>query len=240
MLYLIDASDPKAPFPDPALAEKDPDGLLALGGDLAPQRLLNAYRQGIFPWYGEHDPILWWSPDPRMVLYPAELRVSRSLRKTLRRGHFSVSMDQDFEHTIRHCAGPRRDEPGTWLQPEMIRAYRTLHQQGHAHSVETWLDGELVGGLYGVAMGGVFFGESMFSLVTDASKTALVFLVETLSACGIELIDCQVYSEHLASLGARNIPRARFQQILAAHVDKPVDCRWDIGPRHSSELAAAR
>lgn len=240
MLHLIDASDPNAPFPDPALAERDPDGLLALGGDLAPARLLNAYRQGIFPWYSEHDPILWWSPDPRMVLFPEELEVSRSLRKSLRRGHFSVSMDQAFDNTIQNCSGPRKDDAGTWLQPEMIQAYQELHRQGHAHSVETWLDGELVGGLYGIALGGVFFGESMFSRTSDASKTALVFLVETLLAHGFSLIDCQVYSAHLESLGACEIPRQDFQRRLGHEVDKNIPVEWNLEPRNSRELAAVR
>ncbi len=215
MLYLLDKTAPTTAFPDPALAESDPNGLLAVGGDLSPERLLGAYRQGVFPWYNEGDPILWWSPDPRMVLYPDELKVSRSLRKTLRRGHLEISMDQAFAQTIRQCAAPRRDEPATWLQPEMIAAYQKLHALGHAHSIETWQDGELVGGLYGLALGGVFFGESMFSRVSDASKTALAFLVERLSDWGFSLIDCQVRNDHLASLGAYEIPRSRFQHELA-------------------------
>lgn len=240
MLYLLDKTAPTSAFPDPMQAENDPNGLLAIGGDLSPQRLINAYRQGVFPWYNEGDPILWWSPDPRMVLYPADLRISRSLRKTLRRGHLEVSMDQAFGRTIRQCAAPRRDEPGTWLQPEMINAYEQLHAAGQAHSIETWQDGELVGGLYGIAIGGVFFGESMFSRVSDASKTALAFLTEQLSDWGFQLIDCQVYSDHLASLGATEIPRVQFQRELTAAQNRATQPQWVQPRRDSRRLRSAR
>lgn len=214
MLYLLDATDPADPFPDPANAEQDPDGLLAVGGDLTPVRLLNAYRRGVFPWFGEHDPILWWSPDPRMVLFPDELNVSRSLGKTLRRDKFKVSFDREFSRVVRACAEPRKNEPGTWISAEMVCAYEQLHENGIAHSAEAWQEDKLVGGLYGVALGRIFFGESMFSKVSDASKVAFVSLVRRLRQAGYVLIDCQVYTPHLESLGARLIPRKKFQNLL--------------------------
>jgi len=208
------SEDPYSPFPDVSLAEFEPNGLLAVGGDLSPMRLVSAYRQGIFPWYSEQEPILWWSPDPRTVLFPDHLKISRSLRKTLRKGLFQVSMDQGFQQVIEACAAPRRDSPGTWLTREMILAYRQLHELGLAHSVEVWQEGRLVGGLYGVAIGGVFFGESMFSRVSDASKVALVHLCEQLLAWGFRMVDCQVYTQHLVSLGADEIPREAFCRHL--------------------------
>ncbi len=203
-------------FPPVGLALREPNGLLAAGGDLRPERLLAAYRRGIFPWYEEGQPILWWSPDPRAVLYPHALRVSRSLRRTLKRGGFEVTVDRAFAAVVAGCASPRPGAVGTWITPEMAAAYGTLHRLGWAHSIETWRDGVLVGGLYGVAIGRVFFGESMFSRVTDASKVALVGLVRRLEARGFELIDCQVASEHLASLGAVELPRRVFLERLAA------------------------
>jgi leucyl/phenylalanyl-tRNA---protein transferase len=194
----------------------DPDGLLAVGGDLSPERLLLAYSQGIFPWYEEGSPPLWWSPHPRLVLFPAELKVSRSLSRVIRKKTFQVTMDQDFRAVISHCGSARRArEEGTWIVPEMIEAYFLLHRLGLAHSVETWHGGELVGGLYGVALGRVFFGESMFSLMNDASKVALVHLVTWLQQKGFELIDCQVSTEHLKRMGAREIPRDEFLRRLA-------------------------
>ena len=218
MLFSLDDSRPGEPFPDPSLAETDPDGLLAVGGDLAPERIVQAYRQGIFPWYGEDQPILWWSPDPRMVLFPDDLHVSRSLAKELRRKRFRVTFDLAFDRVIEACAQPRKDEPGTWLMPEMIVAYRALHQLGIAHSVEVWQDGELMGGLYGNALGSVFFGESMFSRISNASKVAFVCLVRSLSRSGYRLIDCQVFTPHLQSLGADLIPRERFLSLLNEQV----------------------
>ncbi|WP_457668325.1 leucyl/phenylalanyl-tRNA--protein transferase [Thiolapillus sp.] len=218
MLFSLDDSRPGEPFPDPSLAETDPDGLLAVGGDLAPERIVQAYRQGIFPWYGEDQPILWWSPDPRMVLFPDDLHVSRSLAKELRRKRFRVTFDLAFDQVIEACAQPRKDEPGTWLTPEMIVAYRALHQLGIAHSVEVWQDGELMGGLYGNALGSVFFGESMFSRISNASKVAFVCLVRSLSRSGYRLIDCQVFTPHLQSLGADLIPRERFLSLLNEQV----------------------
>ena len=209
MIFRLD-EDPYAPFPDVSLAEDEPNGLLAVGGDLSPMRLITAYRQGVFPWYSEHEPILWWSPDPRTVLFPDKIRISRSLRKTLRKGLFHVSFDRAFQQVIRACSEPRKDSPSTWLVPEMIHAYEQLHELGLAHSVEVWQGKHLVGGLYGVAIGGVFFGESMFSQASDSSKVALVRLCEHLLLCDIKMIDCQVYTRHLISLGAEEIPREDF------------------------------
>ncbi len=214
MIELLDGTPPDHPFPDPNLAESEPDGLLAVGGDLHPRRLIRAYRQGIFPWYNPGQPILWWSPDPRMVLFPERLHVSRSLRKVIRQGRFQISFDQDFAGVIRRCAAPRPGQSGTWITPEMERAYLRLHELGAAHSVEAWQNGELVGGLYGVAQGRVFFGESMFSFASNASKVAFATLVQCLETLGWALIDCQVHTAHLASLGAELIPRARFLEVL--------------------------
>lgn len=221
MLHLLDPYDRDTGFPDVEQALRDPDGLLAVGGDLSPERLIQAYRRGIFPWFSEGQPILWWSPDPRSVLFPEQLKVSRSLRKTLKRGIFEVSFDQDFAAVIRECAAPRKQDAGTWISPEMLRAYRRLHELGVAHSVETWFENTLVGGLYGVALGRVFFGESMFSRRSDASKVAMVHLVERLRTWRYGLIDCQVQSDHLDSLGATNIPRKEFIQRLDALCQQP-------------------
>jgi leucyl/phenylalanyl-tRNA---protein transferase len=209
MIFLLD-DHPGAPFPDVSLAEIEPNGLLAVGGDLSPQRIINAYLQGIFPWFSEGEPILWWSPDPRTVLYPEKIKVSRSLRKTLRKQQFQVSFDHDFKGVIKACSEPRDSSPGTWLIPEMIDAYHRQHELGLAHSVEVWQDGSLVGGLYGMAIGAVFFGESMFSRVPDSSKIALVHLSHSLLGWGYKMIDCQVYTQHLASLGAEEVPRHTF------------------------------
>jgi leucyl/phenylalanyl-tRNA---protein transferase len=200
---------------------REPNGLLAAGGDLSARRLLEAYRQGIFPWYGEDDPILWWSPDPRMVLIPEELKISRSLAKTLRNKAHEIRFDTAFDQVMAGCARARPDQPGTWITAEMRAAYNSLHGLGHAHSVETWIDGALVGGLYGVAVGAVFFGESMFSDVRDASKIALVALAGRCAAEGIRLIDCQMHTRHLASLGARDTSRQEFSRRLAELIDYP-------------------
>jgi leucyl/phenylalanyl-tRNA--protein transferase len=204
-------SDPPEAFPPVDEALEDPDGLLCAGGDLSPERLLAAYRRGIFPWYAEGQPILWWSPDPRMVLFPDELRVTRSLRKSLRNRGYRVTFDQAFAEVVAQCAdsGTRAFE-GTWISPDMHRAYVELHVLGHARSVEVWQGDKLVGGLYGIEIGRVFFGESMFSAMTDASKVALYHQVGALRERGVELIDCQVASDHLFSLGARLIPRDEF------------------------------
>ena len=202
------------PFPPLRAALKHPNGLLAAGGDLSPERLLDGYRHGIFPWFSEGDPILWWSPDPRMVLVPKELKISRSLAKTLRNRRYAVRFDSAFEDVMRGCAAPREGESGTWITAQMLEAYGRLHRLGYAHSVETWIDGGLAGGLYGVALGRVFFGESMFSRLRDASKIALAALVAHLDSTGFALIDCQMRTSHLESLGAREIPRARFARVL--------------------------
>lgn len=208
-------------FPPLATALSEPNGLLAVGGDLAPERLLAAYRRGIFPWYSPGEPILWWSPDPRMVLFPAEFKVSRSLGRTLRRGGYEVRLDTAFARVIAACAQtPRRGQHGTWIVPEMQAAYRRLHELGLAHSVETWVDGELVGGLYGIALGRMFYGESMFSWRSDASKIAVAHLAAYLEKLGFGMVDCQMHTTHLASLGAREIPRddfiARLDALVAA------------------------
>jgi leucyl/phenylalanyl-tRNA---protein transferase len=209
-------------FPPLEQALDEPSGLLAAGGDLSPARLLAAYQRGIFPWYSPGQPVLWWSPDPRAVLFPAEFRLARSLAKTMRNRGFESVVDRDFRGVIEACAAPRRRSIGTWITPEMVGAYVELHRRGFAHSVETWLDGRLVGGLYGVRLGRVFFGESMFSLERDASKVALARLVELSLAEGIVVIDCQMASHHLESLGSRQIPRSRFQLLLREHAT-PVD-----------------
>ncbi len=214
--FWIHPSDTSLTFPDVNLALREPDGLLAVGGDLTPERILAGYRRGIFPWYSDDQPILWWSPDPRSVLFPARFKVSKSLRKTLRRKRFRVTMDQAFEEVIRACAAPRRGSSGTWITREMAAAYTVLHHMGHAHSVECWLDGQLAGGIYGVAIGRIFFGESMFSRESDASKVAFAFLARQLSAWNFALIDCQVHSTHLVSLGAQQMPRAEFIRQLNA------------------------
>jgi len=228
--FWLSPDDSGAGFPDARLALAEPDGLLAVGGDLSPERLLDAYRNGIFPWYSEGQPILWWSPDPRTVLYPEQPKVSRSLRKTLRQQRFSLSYDRVFDQVIEACAAPRRDEPGTWITGDMQRAYRELHRLGHAHSIECWRGSELVGGLYGVSIGRVFFGESMFSRVSDASKVAFVHLARQLERWGFALIDCQVYSPHLASLGAGSLPRSEFLTYLATLCPQPPDAAaWQSG-----------
>lgn len=221
MIPWLRADDPPEAFPPVEAALDEPDGLLCAGGDLSAPRLLEAYRRGIFPWFSEGQPILWWSPDPRTVLYPAEFRISRSLGKTLRNRGFEVTRDRDFRRVVQHCADPALRPEGTWISPRMLAAYERLHELGHAHSFETRLGGELVGGLYGVALGRVFFGESMFSLQRDASKVALHALVRHMLASGGQLIDCQLASAHLASLGARAIPRREFVRQLAAAIPDP-------------------
>lgn len=199
----------------PPVAEAEEDGLLAVGGDLSPERLLLAYRSGIFPWY-EEDPILWWSPDPRFVLFPDELKISKSMRPVLKQGKFRFSFDTAFQDVMVNCQQtPRQHQSGTWINNEMIRAYTGLHQMGFAHSAETWENNTLVGGLYGVRIGNVFFGESMFSHQSNASKFAFIHMVQNLADTGVVLIDCQVYTEHLETLGARMIPREQFLGILS-------------------------
>jgi len=211
--YWLNPYDP-ADFPDVALALRDPDGLLAVGGDLSIERLLAAYQRGIFPWYSGDQPILWWSPDPRSVLFPDKLHVSRSLRKVLRKQEYKITFDTAFAEVIRACSQPRAGDPGTWITDEMQQAYIRLHQAEHAHSIEIWLNGKLVGGLYGIAIGKVFFGESMFSRVTDASKVAFVVLVRQLQRWQFGVIDCQIQSAHLDQFGAELIPRSEFTMLL--------------------------
>ncbi|ULQ57438.1 leucyl/phenylalanyl-tRNA--protein transferase [Flavihumibacter rivuli] len=198
----------------PPASEAEPDGLLAIGGDLSTQRLLNAYRSGIFPWY-EGDHILWWSPNPRFVLFPSELKVSKSMKPILNGKRFSFTVNKAFEAVIRNCQQiERKGQDGTWISAEVVSAYCRLHELGYAESAETWLDGELVGGCYGIRMGKVFFGESMFRKVSNASKYAFIKYVGLLETAGVELVDCQVYTEHLESLGAKMIDRTQFLQLL--------------------------
>ncbi|WP_301102573.1 leucyl/phenylalanyl-tRNA--protein transferase [Propionivibrio sp.] len=227
MIPWLDSTDA---FPPLALALGEPNGLLCAGGDLSPQRIVQAYRNGIFPWYSPGEPILWWSPDPRMVLVPAELKLSRSLRRTLRAGRYQIRLDSSFPTVIRACARTRRKgQAGTWISTAMQAAYCTLHELGFAHSVETWLDDKLVGGLYGLAIGKMFYGESMFSHVTDASKIALAHLACFLETQGFGLIDCQMTTSHLASLGAREIPRSEFiARLYELTTIPPVSDRWAI------------
>ncbi len=216
-------------FPDISTALNDPDGLLAAGGDLSPQRLINAYQHGIFPWFNDDQPILWWSPNPRCVLFPDRIHISKSLRKKLNKQHFTVTFDQEFLSVIRQCADLREDTTGTWITDDMQEAYLELHNKGVAHSVEVWNGDELVGGLYGLALGRCFFGESMFSTETDASKIAFVFLCHQLQAWNYRIIDCQVENPHLLTLGAEKIQRSEFQTILNDNVHKePLKHDWEF------------
>jgi leucyl/phenylalanyl-tRNA---protein transferase len=224
---MICVLSPNSFFPPIEQALAEPNGLLAAGGDLSTERLISAYRNGIFPWFSEGEPILWWSPDPRMALFPRELRVSRSLHKSLKKNHYEIRVDNAFAEVMQACAAPRKEQIGTWIHPEMISAYTALHRLGISHSVETWMNGELVGGLYGIAIGKMFFGESMFSRVTNASKIALVHLVKQLEHWNFGLIDCQMKTAHLASMGAREIPRTEFAKILNQLVTVPeMNGRW--------------
>lgn len=215
-------------FPPPHLS--DENGLLAVGGDLSPERLLLAYKSGIFPWYSDDDPILWWSPDPRLVLYPDQLRVSKSLRKLVRQQKFHLTFDTAFQQVMTACAETRRPgQEGTWIVDEMIQAYTALHHAGFAHSVEAWHEGRLVGGLYGISLGRCFFGESMFAHVSNASKVAFYHLVHYLKARHFDLIDCQVTTEHLLSLGAQEIPRARFLAEIERSLQHPtLHGQWTV------------
>ncbi|ALE87560.1 leucyl/phenylalanyl-tRNA--protein transferase [Pseudomonas versuta] len=215
-------------FPPLNKAMREPNGLLAAGGDLSADRLIQAYRHGCFPWFSEGQPILWWSPDPRTVLLPEELHVSRSLGKLLRQQRYQVSFDRDFASVIQACAAPRSYADGTWITDEMQNAYIELHARGFAHSVEIWDNGELVGGLYGLAMGQLFFGESMFSRADNASKFGFATLVRHLQAWGFVLIDCQMPTGHLESLGARSIPRQQFAEYLRDHLDQPTAAQWVV------------
>jgi leucyl/phenylalanyl-tRNA--protein transferase len=227
MIPWLDGSEA---FPPLELALRDPNGLLCAGGDFSPQRIVEAYRNGIFPWYSPGEPILWWSPDPRMVLVPSAITISRSLRRTLRAGAHQIRLDSDFAAVIGACARtPRKGQAGTWISGQMQAAYCRLHELGFAHSVETWLDDKLVGGLYGLAIGRMFYGESMFSHATDASKIALAHLARFLEAQGFGLIDCQMSTPHLASLGAREIPRREFiERLRELTAMAPIQGRWAV------------
>jgi leucyl/phenylalanyl-tRNA--protein transferase len=240
VIFDLDGTQPTIGFPDTRFAESDPNGLLAIGGDLSVARLLSAYRRGIFPWYSAGQPILWWSPAPRMVLYPDEVHVSRSLRKAIRNRGFEVSVDMAFEAVIRACSSPRGDSEGTWLVGEMIDAFVDLHHAGHAHSIEAWHSGELAGGLYGVLIGRVFFGESMFSRQADASKVAFTLLAELGRQLPLDFIDCQIHTPHLQSLGARQIPRETFQRELAQAVSQPTVGLCRRLPYPAASLGCAR
>ncbi len=220
--------DRNQPFPPLARALLEPNGLLAAGGELSAERLIEAYQHGIFPWYSADQPLLWWSPDPRMVLMPAELKISRSLGKRLHKPDFEVRIDSAFETVMRACAAPRDGQAGTWITDDMVAAYTELHRRGLAHSVETWIDGELAGGLYGVALGRMFYGESMFMRATDASKIALAHLARQLHRWGFGLIDCQMQTSHLASLGAREIPRDDFVRQLTVLVNCEPPSSWQF------------
>jgi leucyl/phenylalanyl-tRNA--protein transferase len=221
--FWLEPSDPEM-FPDTSYALEEPDGLLALGGDLSLKRLTCAYQKGIFPWYSDGQPIMWWSPDPRSILTPEKIHISRSLRKTLKQDWFKVTFDQDFANVIANCA-TTRDE-GTWITTEMQQAYIDLHYAGFAHSVEIWVDEKLVGGLYGIALDKVFFGESMFSTMSDVSKIALVKLCQKLNDDGFKIIDCQVQSPHLDSLGAESISRTSFNNLLQLNCKTTTGSNW--------------
>jgi leucyl/phenylalanyl-tRNA---protein transferase len=223
-------------FPPAHFASRN--GLLAIGGDLSASRILMAYRMGIFPWFSDDDPILWWSPDPRLVLFPEEIRVSRRLRRTIRQGEFTVTADTVFDQVIRECARIRVENgEQTWLVDNMVEAYKKLHEMGYAHSIETWSEGRLAGGLYGVSLGGVFFGESMFTRVSNASKIALVALCSHLMIRKFHMIDCQVATTHLVSMGAREISRKNFLKKLTSSMKHPTDCgKWDVSLRMPQHL----
>ena len=213
--------DPASPFPDVARSLPDPDGLLAWGGDLDPVRLIQAYQHGIFPWFSEDQPILWWSPARRCVLEPANIRVSRRLQRTVNKGDYRITADTAFDEVVRGCARPRNGQPETWITPKMMEAYGHLHRMGLAHSIEIWKQSRLTGGLYGLSLGKMFFGESMFSDQRDASKIVLVHLCRLLQRWKFPMLDCQVANPHLESMGARVIPRAEFLRVLQAHIDLP-------------------
>jgi leucyl/phenylalanyl-tRNA--protein transferase len=221
-LTVLNPYQPEQPFPPVHKALQEPEGLLAVGGCLSTTRIINAYRRGIFPWFNPQDPILWWSPDPRLTLFPNQIYVSRRLSKTIRSGKFTFTIDQAFSQVIKACSNPRSYASGTWITSGIIDAYTKLHQLGIAHSAEVWFEEQLVGGLYGVALGQVFFGESMFHTKTDASKVAFVQLVQYLTKWNYQVIDCQVHTPHLASLGATEISRASFIDLLNKYCDTPV------------------
>ena len=215
---------PDEPFPPLHNAMEQPNGLLAAGGDLSSRRILDAYKKGIFPWYSKNQPILWWSPNPRLILYPDRIRISKSLRKSMKRS-YQITMDQSFSEVIVRCQAPRKEESETWITNELLESFNNLHELGYAHSVEVWLDSKLIGGLYGLAIGKAFFGESMFSSASNASKIALVALANKLSLWNYGVIDCQISSKHLMSMGAEEISRQKFALLLATLVNYPVENR---------------
>lgn len=224
------------PFFPPA-EDSNPDGILAVGGDLFPERLFQAYTHGIFPWYSSDTPILWWSPDPRFVIYPSEVKISKSMRQVLRRKIFEIKFDTSFREVITECGGKRKHEKGTWITSEMIEAYVTLHDLGFAHSIESWRDGKLAGGLYGVSIGGMFFGESMFSREDNASKAAFIVLADNLVRLGFDLIDSQVYTRHMESLGAFEMERGLFLDIVKESVKrKTIEGNWGTNPLFMTDL----
>lgn len=243
-LHWLDPRDPHQPFPPAHRAMRDPNGLLAIGGDLTVPRLIRAYSNGVFPWFNPNEPILWWCPDPRAVLLPTEFHVSHSLAKRIRKGDFAVTLDHAFEEVLEGCSSARGGRSDTWLGAEMKRAYLELHALGFSHSVELWQDGALVGGLYGVALGGAFFGESMFSRASDASKLALHYLCQQLAAWRFSLVDCQIASSHLGRLGAHEISRERFLVELRRVVGfagRTGAWRFEIGvPASRNHLPASR
>ena len=230
-LYWVADNVIRYEFPDVERALRDPNGLLAIGGDLSPRRLLDAYSAGIFPWFSKGQPILWWSPNPRCVLEPGGLRISRSLRKTLRSARFRVTCNQAYADVVQQCSLPRRDTADTWITPEVRRAFVDMYELGHGLSMECWQEGRLVGGLYGLVIGRIFFGESMFSHAADASKVAMVHLAHELGSRGYRLIDCQIHSAHLQSLGARPMPRRMFVSVLRNYCPRSAATDW---PREST------
>jgi leucyl/phenylalanyl-tRNA--protein transferase len=233
-VWLTESDAPDA-FPDVEDALSEPDGLLAAGGDLSPARLLSAYTRGIFPWYEEGQPILWWSPDPRCVIWPADLHVSRRLRQQMRNSKAELRVNQAFNRVVRQCAGERRSQQGTWITDDMMQAYEVLHRDGWAHSIEIWDDGDLAGGLYGICIGKVFFGESMFSRKPNTSKMALLGLARHMVSAHLELIDCQVVSRHLITLGARLMARTEFSEFLERACNPPN--RHEDWPREPISVA---
>jgi leucyl/phenylalanyl-tRNA--protein transferase len=240
---VLRSEDPPDSFPDPltsGIALGEPEGLLAIGGDLSPERLLAAYSRGLFPWYNDDQPILWWSPEPRAVIFPERFHMSRSLARTIRRDHWEYSLNRDFEQVIRGCAAAR-GEYGTWIGADMIDAYCRMHELGYAHSVESWLNGELAGGIYGIRLGQAFFGESMFSQQTNGSKVALSALIHECLQAGIRLLDCQMESSHLLSLGMESLSRHEFVSLLEACVaDADALPGWKTAKRNAAPLGALR
>jgi leucyl/phenylalanyl-tRNA--protein transferase len=221
----------------PPAEHSDPDGILAVGGDLSPERLLLAYSSGIFPWYSSETPIIWWSPDPRFVVYPSEVKISKSMKQVLRREIFDIKFDTSFREVITACSGKRKREKGTWITAEMIEAYVVLHKLGFAHSIEAWHDGKLAGGLYGVSLGGMFFGESMFSRESNASKAAFIVLADNLLRLGFDLIDSQVHTEHMESLGAIEMDRGFFLDLVSRSVKREtITGNWGDNPQFKNKI----